>query len=493
MFEHLLGDTMMAYIDDMVVKSMLASDHLTHLTEAFDMLKKHKLRLNAEKCTFGVSSGNFLVTSSPDASHRIIVLIEYPFKSLLQKADLSNQISQWAVELAYYEIHFQPRTSIKAKVLANFIAELTLADSPVSAPAPAPAPSTKAVLQANPSTVWKLFHGDVWKMYVNSTSNSRGAGAEVVLLSPSSVLHESSLSINFPASNNEAEYEALISGLKTTEALGIKELVVYSDSQLVVNQLSEEYESRDDRMRTYLSSAVRLINNFKAIRVEHISREQNAHADALVGLASACSSLGHRSISFSSIDKPSFELEVLSQEVLSIELGPSWMDKIIGYLGDDALPTDKKDVHRLRNKAALFWLNLNGKLYKRSFTGPYLLVAYPHQVPGIIEELHARDSGCHSGGRPLTRLWPFSQWGMDIVDKLPVAPGEFKFFLTATDYFSKWVEVEHLVTIEETDVIRFVWRNIISRFGVPFAIITDNRQQFTMKKYQSLLDEYDIK
>lgn len=51
---------METYIDDMVVKSMLASDHLAHLAEAFAILKKHKLRLNAEKCAFGVSSGKFL-------------------------------------------------------------------------------------------------------------------------------------------------------------------------------------------------------------------------------------------------------------------------------------------------------------------------------------------------------------------------------------------------------------------------------------------------
>ena len=94
---------------------------------------------------------------------------------------------------------------------------------------------------------------------------------------------------------------------------------------------------------------------------------------------------------------------------------------------------------------------------------------------------------------PLTSPWPFSQWGMDIVGKLPVAPGGFKFLLTATDYFSKWVEAEPLVTIEESDVIRFVWRNIISRFGVPFAIITDNGGQFSGKKYRALLDEYGIK
>ncbi|XP_058202956.1 uncharacterized protein LOC131317417 [Rhododendron vialii] len=302
--------------------------------------------------------GSLLRTSSRTASSSSPNIL----LNLLRKANISNRISQWAVELANYEIHFQPQTAIKAQALTDFIAELTPTDPPASGRAP----STEAILQASPSTAWKLF-----------------------------------MEMCGRSSNNEAEYEALISGLKTAEALGMEELVVYSDSQLVVNQLSEEYEARDDRMHTYLSSAVRLMKNFKAIRVEHIFREHNAHADTFAGLASACSSLGHRSISFNSVDKPSFELEILNQEVLNIELGPSWMDEIIGYLRDDIFPPDKKDAHRLRNKGALFWLNPNGKLYQRSFTGPYLLVAHPHQVQGIIEELHAGDSGCHSNGRSL--------------------------------------------------------------------------------------------
>lgn len=183
-------------------------------------------------------------------------------------------------------------------------------------------------------------------MYVDGASNSRGARAGIVLLSPIGILHKSTLSIRFPASNNEAEYEALISGLKVAKALGIDELVVYNDSHLVVNKLTEEYEAQDERMQPYLSSAIRLAKNFKAICIEHISREQNLHADTLTGLALACSDSGPRSILFATIDKPSFELDVLVHEVLNIDLEPSWMDKIVSYLRDDILPYDKKDAHQ---------------------------------------------------------------------------------------------------------------------------------------------------
>lgn len=68
---------------------------------------------------------------------------------------------------------------------------------------------------------------------------------------------------------------------------------------------------------------------------------------------------------------------------------------------------------------------------------------------------------------PRTGPWPFALWGMDIVGELTVTPGGFKFLVTATDYHTKWIEAEPIVKIEEADVIRFIWRNIISRFGVP--------------------------
>ena len=70
--------------------------------------------------------------------------------------------------------------------------------------------------------------------------------------------------------------------------------------------------------------------------------------------------------------------------------------------------------------------------------------------------------------------WPFAQWGIDIVGKLPTAPGGFKFLITGTDYFTKWVEAEPLVTITAADVKKFIWKNIVSRFGVPYAIMSDN-------------------
>ena len=66
--------------------------------------------------------------------------------------------------------------------------------------------------------------------------------------------------------------------------------------------------------------------------------------------------------------------------------------------------------------------------------------------------------------QPVISPWPFAQWGIDIVGKLPTALGGFKFLITGTDYFTKWVEAEPLVTITAADVKKFIWKNIVSRF-----------------------------
>ena len=116
------------------------------------------------------------------------------------------------------------------------------------------------------------------------------------------------MSIGFPATNNEAEYEALIAGLRLALNLGIEELQVYSDSMLVVSQLNSDYGSGESRMLKYLSHVLKLQEDFKKVEFWHIGRGSNAHADALAALGSACSDLGgSRSIILGDIPTPSFE------------------------------------------------------------------------------------------------------------------------------------------------------------------------------------------
>ena len=75
---------------------------------------------------------------------------------------------------------------------------------------------------------------------------------------------------------------------------------------------------------------------------------------------------------------------------------------------------------------------------------------------------------------PMAAPWPFAQWGLDIMGPFPIAIRQLKFLIISIDYFTKWVEAEALATITEKNVRRFVWRNIVCRYEIPKALVSDN-------------------
>ena len=84
-----------------------------------------------------------------------------------------------------------------------------------------------------------------------------------------------------------------------------------------------------------------------------------------------------------------------------IKLGPSWMDSISLFLEKDILPEEKSKAEKVQRKAPRFWLSKDRKLYKRSFSGLYLLCVHPEASKSLLEELHERVYGSHTGGRSL--------------------------------------------------------------------------------------------
>ncbi|KAL2230840.1 UNVERIFIED_CONTAM: hypothetical protein Sindi_1678400 [Sesamum indicum] len=88
---------------------------------------------------------------------------------------------------------------------------------------------------------------------------------------------------------------------------------------------------------------------------------------------------------------------------------------------------------------------------------------------------------------------PFAQRGIDILGPFPLALGQRKFLLVAIDYITKWVETESLARITKTEVMKFIWKNIICRFGLHREIISDNGRQFQGHKIQDWCKGLHIK
>ena len=101
------------------------------------------------------------------------------------------------------------------------------------------------------------------------------------------------------------------------------------------------------------------------------------------------------------LHKPSKEVRNVIQ-VHQVKVGPSWMDPIALFLKEDVLPENKSEADMVRRKAPRFWLFEDQKLYKRSFSGPYLLCVHPKAVELLLEELHKGICGSHTRGRSLS-------------------------------------------------------------------------------------------
>ena len=124
-------------------------------------------------------------------------------------------------------------------------------------------------------------------MYVDGAENQRGSGVGLVVTSPERIIIEKSLRLGFLATNNEAEYEALLEGMAMVLRMGARTVEIFFDSRLVVGQVKGESEARDVRMQDYLSQVRRLQLGFESFSLQQVPRSRNMHVDSLATLATS--------------------------------------------------------------------------------------------------------------------------------------------------------------------------------------------------------------
>ncbi|XP_077246068.1 uncharacterized protein LOC143885918 [Tasmannia lanceolata] len=236
-------------------------------------------------------------------AYTIKVLTDQPLRQVLHRPDTSGKLVKWAVELSEFDIQYLPRQAIKAQVLADFVVECTIhqqsiesevAQTPIAENATTTGERTEAETkpgrtedisvpaEQNPSSKEPL-----WEVYVAGSSNKVGYGAGLILTGLDNFVLDYALRFGFRASNNEAEYEALIAGINLVVQTSAQRLKAYCDSQLVANQIQEVYEARDECMIKYLSKVRQLASKFKNFEVIRIPRTKNAKADVLSKLAAS--------------------------------------------------------------------------------------------------------------------------------------------------------------------------------------------------------------
>jgi len=196
-------------------------------------------------------------------SFTVMVMTNLPIRKVLQKPDVAGRMARWAVELSEFDIHYEPMGPIKGQIYADFVVEL----------------SSSATQQEGADFKWVLS--------VDGSSNQQGSGAGVILEGPDGLLIEQALRFGFKASNNQAEYEALIAGMLLAKEMGARELLEKSDSLLVTGQVTGEYQAKNPQMAAYLEYVQVLKESFDVFELVHVPREQNARADLLAKLSSS--------------------------------------------------------------------------------------------------------------------------------------------------------------------------------------------------------------
>ena len=286
-----------------------------------------------------------------------------------------------------------PRTSIKGQVLTNLVAKL------------AECPEEMDVENRNMGersvSVISVQCPMPWELYMDGAANQRGSGVGLVLVSLEKITIEKSLMLSFLATNNKAKYEALLMGMAVVQKMGGKVVKLFSDSKLVVGQVRVDLEARDPRMQEYLCQIRSIQAKFKVFDLSHILRGGNTHANSLATLATSSAQDLPRVILVEDL----CTLTSLHQgmpQIHQIKLGPSWMDSISLFLEKDILPEEKFEAEKVRRKAPRFWLSKDRKLYKHSFSDPYLLCVHPEALESLLEELHEGVCESHTGGRSLS-------------------------------------------------------------------------------------------
>ena len=186
-----------------------------------------------------------------------------------------------------------------------------------------------------------------WKVYVDGAANQKGSGVGLVLISPEKLILEKSLRLGFSTTNNEAEYKALLEGMSMVHKIEGKSVTIFLDSRLVVGQVKNELEAKDERMRGYLTRVQQLQRSFESFDLQHLPRCGNTHADSLATLATFSAQNLPQIILVEDLSKPSEEKGNMVC-VTHVRVGPSWMDLIIQFLSKDVLPEDKSDAEKIR-------------------------------------------------------------------------------------------------------------------------------------------------
>ena len=377
-------------------------------------------------------------------AHEVTVVTRFPLKRILQNPEATGRIVEWALELSSFSLKFESTSTIQSRALAEFIAEWT--------PTPDEELPETSLLGKEASKEWL--------MYFDGAFSLQGAGAGVLLVAPTGEHLKYVVQMHFPkeqATNNTAEYEGLLAGLRIAADLGIKKLIVKGDSQLVVRQVNKSYQC--PLMEAYVDEVRKLEERFDGLQMEHIPRAENDIADSLSKRAALklpvepgtfVLQLAHPSVTPSSgrnkkrkLSSDEFaeeqhapaksltlaaevaepdklareqqtppERQVLAAEadvptaeevplVLVVEpQAPTWAQQIVRFLQTGELPEEQEEAEKVARQSSMYQF-VDDILYRKRLNGVKLKCIPREEGQQLLAEIHGGICGHHIGSRAL--------------------------------------------------------------------------------------------
>ncbi|RVW62786.1 Transposon Tf2-2 polyprotein [Vitis vinifera] len=513
LFHDMMHRDVEVYVDDMIVKSRDRSDHLAALERFFERIRQFRLRLNPKKCTFGVTSGKLLgymvsergIEVDPD---KIRAILDMPAPRTRERSEASWQTSRAFERIREY-----------------------LLSPPVLAP---PTPGRPLLLYLSVSDValgCMLAQLDdsgkdraIYYLKVHQREHCRRSSsslpvsdAEPLMTIPdedvAAVTSLSGWRMYFDGAANHSGYGIGVFDIPSRDALelGIRQMEVFGDSNLVLRQIQGEWKTRDVKLKPYHAYLELLVGRFDDLRYTHLPRAQNQFADALATLASMIDIPVDATVRPLLIESRSAPAYCCLIDDVEPDDGLPWYHDIYHFLRLGVYPeaATAKDKRALRQLATRFVI-CGETLYRRSPDGMLLLCLDRASADRVMREVHAGVCGPHMGGHmlahtrrshsraaselhALTSPWPFSVWGIDIIGKIsPKSSSGHEFILVAIDYFTKWVEAASYARLTSSGVASFIRSHIICRYGVPHELISDRGVHFRAE-VDTLVQRYSIR
>uniref|UniRef100_A0A2N9EZU9 RNA-directed DNA polymerase n=1 Tax=Fagus sylvatica TaxID=28930 RepID=A0A2N9EZU9_FAGSY len=407
-------------------------------------------------------------------AHKVQLMTKsHPIRSLLQRPVLSGRLAQWLLQLSQYEIITEIPTAIKSQAIADLLAQF-------------PGEDNSSISDEVPGEINEVFLAgladSVWTLKFDGSSTTTSAGAGIVLYKDDGEAVTKSFKFDFPCFNNAAEYKAYLAGLAIVYEMGIKHLRVIGDSNLVIKKTGE-YQSKPSSCFLTVMADLREIKDYTLISGDLYRRLPG-------GVLARCISLEEAKEKLPEVhEKTCGDKGAVSLYRRLQQLGYFWPNMSAEAAEIQSQCPTCQFHYSNEERLSLRYFVEGGTLFRKGFHGEPLRCLSPSESQMVMKETHTENVREHQGKKRLYQCL----LTLDLIGHINPASGGYIWILVVTEYFTKWVEAIPLQKATSAAVANFIQEHIITRFGIPYKLITDNGTPFINKDVREVLEHYQVK